>query len=149
VAQGESATLEFKSTARKTPELEKIILRTVAGFLNAQGGTLLIGIADDGTTVGLEADFKSLGKKGRDGFELFLIHLLLDNLGKDLAPYIQITFHPLDGQEVCRIQITPAPASRIAYVREGNDEVLYLRTGNATRRLSAREAVDYATARKG
>lgn len=147
--QGESATLEFKSTARwdlreqkKNPTMEAQILHAVAGFLNAKGGTLLIGVDDNGSIVGLAHDYRSLGKKGhRDGFALFLHDLLLPAVGKDLTSSITVTFHEVDGQDVCRVTLAKSP--RAVYLKEGNDEVLYLRTGNSTRKLSTREAIDY------
>jgi predicted HTH transcriptional regulator len=59
--------LEFKSSLRwGVPEggvnktLEKVIVKTIAGFLNSKdGGTLLIGVADNGTILGLEGDYGS------------------------------------------------------------------------------------------
>ena len=60
---GESTTVEFKSTLRtnlhtnkQDKEIEHEVLKTLAGFLNTDGGTLVIGVADDGTPVGIEAD---------------------------------------------------------------------------------------------
>lgn len=152
ISQGESHSLEFKSTVRwnlrtgaKDPEMEKEIRKAVAGFLNSEGGTLLIGVADDGSVVGLEPDFGTLKKKDRDGFGLFLTDLLLEAYGRDLASCIRASFHPLDGKEVCRISISRSP--RPVYLKDGNDEVLYVRTGNSTRRLSVREALEYAKTR--
>jgi Putative DNA-binding domain len=77
--QGESNTVEFKSTARwnlkdgkKDRTMEEVILKTIAAFLNTQGGILLIGVADDSSIVGLDLDYQTLKKKDRDGFELWL-----------------------------------------------------------------------------
>lgn len=50
VKQGESDTLEFKST---TSQLDKAA-RTLCGFLNGQGGTVLIGVSDKGALIGQE-----------------------------------------------------------------------------------------------
>lgn len=153
IRQGESATLELKSTARwdlkehrKNPELERVILRTVAGFLNAQGGTLLIGVADDGTIVGLEPDYQTLGNKPtRDGFELFLTDLLLTPLGKDIAPHLTITFHRLATHDICRVTVSLSPHA--IFLKEPPNETLYLRTHNSTRPLTTKEALTYAKSR--
>ncbi len=153
IAQGESATLEFKSTARwdlkehkKNPVLEQVTLKTIAAFLNAEGGTLLIGIADDGSILGLANDYQTLQKKNRDGYELWLTDFLLkNNLGQDIAPFLQITFHDLDSQDICRIIATPAP--RPIYVKDSQDEHLYIRSGNSTRKLNVKEAIGYVKTR--
>lgn len=153
LAQGESQRLEFKSTARwdlkeqkRNPVLEGVILHAVTAFLNAEGGTLLIGVADDGSIVGLEPDYRTLGKKGnRDGFETFLTGLLLDAIGRDLAPAIRMTFHEVGGKDVCLVAVSPSP--RAVFLKEGGGEAFYLRTGNSSRRLSIREAVEYCKAR--
>ena len=92
LAAGESATVEFKSSARwdlreqkKNPVLEQVILKTIAALLNTDGGTLLLGVADDGTVLGLEPDYQTLQKKNADGYELFLNDLLLGHYGRIAA----------------------------------------------------------------
>ena len=59
LALGESQTLELKATARwnvragrADKKMEHIIIKAVCGFLNAEGGTLLIGVDDDGSARG-------------------------------------------------------------------------------------------------
>jgi dnd system-associated protein 4 len=63
VARGESKVQEFKSSMKwdykregANPELVKVVVRTVAAFLNSDGGNLLIGVDDDGSVVGIEKD---------------------------------------------------------------------------------------------
>ncbi|GAA4407022.1 hypothetical protein GCM10023187_27160 [Nibrella viscosa] len=51
--QGEGIQLEFKSAAQGLP---RNAIETVAAFLNREGGTLLLGIADNGTVEGLELE---------------------------------------------------------------------------------------------
>jgi len=75
IAQGESSTLEFKSTFRWdlreghiNRSLETVVMKTLAGYMNSQGGTLLMGVADDGAILGLDNDYSALKKPGRDGF---------------------------------------------------------------------------------
>jgi hypothetical protein len=154
IKQGEGAHLEFKSTARwnvrenkQDKVMEDVIRKTVAAFLNSEGGTLLIGVEDNGNVLGLDLDMKTLGKKqDRDGYELFLTSILHDHFGKDVAPSLKVTFHTVDGKDVCRITIQRCP--RLVYVRENNDDVLYIRAGNSTKKLSTKEAVEYAANRK-
>ncbi len=69
LVQGEGPILEFKSSFRwdlrqnqANKGLEAVILKTIAGFMNGNGGTLLIGVADDGAIVGLKPDYTLLKK---------------------------------------------------------------------------------------
>lgn len=151
IAKGESGELEFKSSARwdmrqgkVNREMGLVIIKTVAGFLNSElGGVLLIGVDDSGKVVGLQHDYRTLSKQNRDGFENFLMTLLLDAYGQDVAPLIRIDFHDIQGNEVCRISIRPA--FRPVFLREG--EQLYIRTANSTHALSTREAIEYCKVR--
>jgi hypothetical protein len=146
---GENDRVEFKSSARwdyregkGNKALETIIAKTVAGFLNAQGGTVVIGVDDSGKVIGLEPDFKTLGKRpDRDGYQQFLVNLLSSTFGKDIAARLSITFHPAEGGEVCVIQVEKADAP--AYLEEGQTTRFYLRTGNTTQELSTKETVKY------
>jgi hypothetical protein len=146
LTQPESQTLEFKSTARwnlvetkKDRTMEDVILKTIAAFLNTDGGTLLIGVTDDGTAIGLADDYRTLQKKNRDGFELWLRNdLLFKEMGKAIAPYIQISFPIVNHQEICQVTIQPAPKPVYIDIRDKAgtlQETFFIRTGNATHKL--------------
>jgi hypothetical protein len=154
INQGESTELEFKSSARwdikqnkANPAMEHVVVKTVAAFLNSEhGGTLLLGVDDDGNVLGLKPDYKLFGKQNsRDAYENFLTTLLLNNFGKDVTPLFSITFHHVGGEDVVRISVKPA--SKPSFVKEGNEDRLYIRAGNSTRGLTTREAIDYCKIR--
>ena len=150
---GESGNLEFKSSARWNLKenradkvMEQIVVKIAAGFLNVEsGGTLLLGVDDSGNILGLENDYKTSGKKNRDSYENWLTTTLLGEFGKDSSPLIRITFHDTDGKDVCQLVLKPSP--RPIFVKEGYAEHLYIRTGNSTRLLTSREAVEYCKQR--
>lgn len=153
IAKGESATLEFKSSARwdikqnkADKVIEGIVVKTVAALLNSEDGALLLGVDDDRNVIGLAHDYKLFGKRdSRDAYENFLTGLLLNNLGKDSAALISITFHELDGKDVCKVEAKKSP--KPVFVKDANGEHLYIRAGNSTRLLSTREAIDYCKIR--
>ncbi len=155
IAQGESESLEFKSSLRwdiqenrVNKEIERIIVKTVAGFLNSRnGGTLLIGVNDQGEVVGLQPDYETLKKQDRDGFELHLRQLLVRDLGESSNSFISVNFHEIDGRDVC--QVTVEPSNYPVYVEDGNEAKFFLRVGNATRSLPVSEAVRYVQTRWG
>jgi hypothetical protein len=86
VKLGESAVLEFKSTfqwdvVQKQPNkaLRKSSLKTLAGFMNTDGGTLLIGVEDDGSIFGLEKDLSLVGSS-QDKFEQTVVNTISDEI---------------------------------------------------------------------
>ena len=152
IAKGESANLEFKSSFRwdlkedkLNRALENVVLKTLAGYMNSSGGTLLIGVADDGAIVGLEHDYKTLKKQDRDGFEQALMTAVATQLGGDACHSVQAVFQSIDHKDVCRV--IASPAHRPVYLRAGETPKLYVRTGVSTRELNVQEAVNYMDAR--
>ena len=154
IAGGENEAAEFKSSlrwdlreAKVNKALEKVIVKTLAGFLNGRGGTLLIGVDDAGTVAGLATDYDTLRKKDRDGFQLHLRELVARDLGEAASVFLTVTFHEIDGEDIC--QVTIEPSDHEIYVEDGNVAAFYLRTGNSTRALPVDEAVKYIPHRWG
>ena len=153
IKSGESNKLEFKSTlrwdmkeSRVNKALEDVVVKAVAGFMNSDGGTLLIGVEDDKNILGLQSDYNTLGShKNRDGFENHLTTLLLGACGKDLSPLLRTSFHTVDGKEICKVVVAPSP--RPVFLEDGKGKHLYIRTGNSTRELDVKEAVEYVKGR--
>jgi Schlafen, AlbA_2 len=152
IARGESASLEFKSTFRWdlrenriNRALESVVMKTLAGYMNGAGGTLLIGVADDGTIVGLERDYSALKKPDRDGFEQVLMGAVASKLGADACQCVQAVFHSVEGKDVCRVIVRPA--HRPVYLKEGETPKLFVRTGVSTRELNVQEAIQYTQVR--
>ncbi|HVQ74457.1 MAG TPA: ATP-binding protein [Candidatus Binatia bacterium] len=149
---GEGPRLELKSAARwdyrkgaGSREIEAAIARSIAGFMNAEGGTLLLGIADDGEVLGLEKDFHTLRSKDKDGYQRFLVDLVAMRLGTDACPLVHVLFHELEGRDVCRVMVESS--QRPVFFADADRSRLFLRTGSATRELDAAEAVRHVTGR--
>lgn len=152
IAAGESEKVEFKRSVRWDAErqcvnraLEQPATRALAGFLNHRGGSLVVGVADDGTVVGLEEDYRTLKRPDRDGFEQFIVGLVKRRLGGDVCLRVHVTFGRLEGKEVCRI--VAESSSRPVYCREGQTTTLFVRMGNSTQALDVQEAIEYSMRR--
>jgi hypothetical protein len=153
-AAGESQAAEFKSTARwnlrlgaTDKKLEHVIVKTVCAFFNAEGGTLLIGVDDSGSAVGLDNDFRSLGPKGnKDGYELYLRQLLDNALSVPTAGLVRIRFESLKGREVCVVSVAAAGRPVFARPAEGGGQgpsEFWVRIGNASKQLHGDDMVEY------
>ncbi len=145
---GENGQTEFKSSLRydyhtKSPnvELEMVIVKTIAGFLNAEGGQLIIGVDDDGQILGINKDYLSLKKKDKDGFELKIYQLISKVIGHEFCHLTKLEIYEIEGSDVCSINIQKS--KNPVYVTQKGDTTFYLRIGNSTKPLSVKETVDY------
>ncbi|MBN1755581.1 ATP-binding protein [bacterium] len=145
----ENQNLEFKSSLRwdyrenkTSKKLEEVIIKTLAGFMNAEGGMLFIGVDDNGKPMGLDKDYASLRKKDADGLELQLYRLITDYLGVEFSDNITITFPSIQDIELCSISVRPN--DKPVFVKK-LDGAFYVRTGNSTRHLNAQETMEYIT----
>lgn len=150
--QGENERVEFKSSLRWDMKedrinrgLEKVIAKTIAGFFNANGGYLLVGVDDDGEALGLDKDLSTLKSPDLDAFERTVNDIVSKFLGGDLCPYIHTVFARVNSRDVAMIIIRPTP--RAAYLDENRSSAFYVRSGNSTRQLDVREALSYAKSR--
>lgn len=148
----ESQTVELKSTARwnvkanqADKKMEQIIAKAVCGFLNAEGGTLVIGVDDEGNVLGLDDDFKTLGqKKDRDGYELFLRSMLDSSLSVPTAAIVHIKFDAREGKDVCLVSVASSGKPVFAKAAEGQQfSEFWVRVGNLTKQLHGDDMVAY------
>lgn len=154
IGGGESQTVEFKSTARHNshidgpdPKLEHVIVKTVCGLLNAEGGTLLIGVDDEGAVLGLDRDLGTLtSKPDLDGFELFLRTLLDANLSAPTAATVRIRFDSKAGRDVALVSVASSGKPVFAKpLKSGGADPseFWVRTGNQTKQLHGDAMVSY------
>jgi type I restriction enzyme, R subunit len=163
----ETAHLEYKSTFRTSAStgevlkpLETASIKTVAAFANSRaGGTLLIGVSDDGSVHGLASDYASLHKADKDDRDRFQLHLgqaLINALGETVASSASIQLHTVDGQDLCRVHVPPSTfpvEAQVVVDQRGQlarKTAFYVRVGNATREIrDATERQRYVQQRWG
>ncbi len=145
---GETDRVEFKSSAYYSykPDVpERVItgsvLKTVAGFLNADGGTLLIGIADDGEILGIQPD---LAMKNMDGdrYVNSLTTAIERSLGSLASTMAKIRLQSIDGLQVAVLQVARSPEPIYAKVSKGG-RAFFVRVNNSTRRFDEAAVVSY------
>jgi len=151
--EGEGLFLEFKQTLRYdlrrqcvSKDVERSVIKAVAGFMNADGGTLVIGVNDEGKVTGLKNDYETLAKKNRDGFENHVNMLVKTMLGIKFANYIHCRFDYFDDNEACIISVDQS--HKPAYIHNGDGkEEFFVRMGNSTQPFSMSEAEEYIKTR--
>ena len=121
--------------------LQEVVAKTIAGIMNCEGGILLIGVADDGTVIGIERDMKTLRKPDLDGYQLALTDIIKTYLGLEYVPYVRPQFESTKGKYVCVVRVRASP--RPVFLNKGNKNEFWVRMGNSTRELDVRSATRY------
>lgn len=151
IKKGECPTIEFKSTLRvdlKTGKPEKYIehsvIKTLAAFLNSEGGTLLIGAEDNKNVIGLDPDFISFSKPDKlDEFQKHFDNLISKTIGNRFHHYLKIDFVPVDGKMVCSITIKEKSQEPVYITNAAGQETFYIRRQASTIDLKPSETVKY------
>ncbi len=154
IKRGESKTLEFKSTLRWNLKEDKqddklvthAVLKTVAAFLNTEGGDLLIGVADDRSIVGIERDRFD----NDDKFMLHLSQIVRNGLGDRAGTCIDPKTQIVEGKTVCVVscQRSPEPVFLKWKAMESDSQGdFFVRSGPGSVKLSAQSAKEYIRTR--
>lgn len=154
IQKGESDQLEFKSSLRwdyrqeqSSKDLEMVIIKTIAAFLNSQGGMLLIGVDDGGRVLGLEQDYKAIGNKGKDALILNITNLVNKHLGKKTHGFLRIDIVGTSGGDVCAISIEPS--DKPVFIGKNENEEFFIRASASSQPLAMSETLDYIKSRWG
>jgi hypothetical protein len=144
IAAGEDDQLEFKSTLRwnlhtNKPDkaMEIACLKTIAAFLNSDGGTLLVGVEDDGNIISIAAD----QFPNEDKFLLHFNNLINQHLGLETTDSFSFDIRHLESGDIMVVDCMPSPVP--AYVTCDGKEEFYIRVGPGTRPLTTRDALEY------
>ena len=150
----ESKTFESKSSLRWSLKEDRkddkhvthAALKTIAAFLNTEGGDLLIGVADDGTVLGIEHDRLENADKFMRHFAQVVRNGLGDRAGTCVDPRTQV----VEGKTVCLVscQRSPEPVYlRWKGLAKAADGGVYVRSGPGTVRLGEGDAEKYVATR--
>ena len=144
IDSGESDAVEFKATLRTNlhtdkpdKRMELSILKTLAGFLNTNGGTLIVGVSDDGTPVGIEVD----KFPNEDKISLHLVNIVKSRMGPQSMIAMHIHFRDYEDSRV--LVVNCAQSQFPVFVKDDNVERFYIRTGPATTELQGNQMNDY------
>jgi hypothetical protein len=144
IKQGESHTLEFKEIPecntrqnRKNNDVLFPALKTIAGFLNAEGGTLLIGVDDSGKIRGIDQYLNTMKHGNNDTFEQQIGNCLRDRIEPHPIGKIKMSFKKFPEGTICRVDVQ-ASKEHIHL-----DDEVYVRDGNTTQLLKDQRLTDW------
>ena len=149
VESGETKYVEFKSTLRvdmrtgkKEAHIEYSIAKAVAAFLNSDGGTLIVGVSDDGDILGCEND----GFPNEDKMGQHLINIVKLKLGAVATSLVDPSFHDCGGRRIlvvdCERSTNPVFVKR-KEGKQGFVDEFYVRMGATSSPMAMKDAQDY------
>ena len=144
IRKGENDRIEFKSTLRtnlhtRDPDrrIEHSALKTIAAFLNTEGGSLLIGVMDTGHLCGIERDhFQS-----NDKFNLHFTNLIKEYVGNENLPYLHFELIQIEEKNVLKVDCLRS--KKPVFLRFHKEEEFYMRVGAATAQVTGSRLVEY------
>lgn len=130
-------------TQQRDQKIEFTALRAIASLLNSNGGTLIIGVSDDGRALGLEID----GFENEDKMSLHLNNLIHDRIGSHHSAHIRVRFEDYDDNRI--MAVTCSRARVPVFLKDAGSEKFFIRNGPATRELSGSQQLEYIKSRFG
>ena len=150
IRQGESTTLEFKSSLRwnfKSNRNDKQIqyawLKTLVGFLNTEGGILLVGIDDNRYILGLEHD----NFPNNDKLLLHFTNMVRRHIGLEFSKYLKFDVKLVQNKKILFVECKKSPDPAY-FLLNDEEEDFYIRVGPSTRKLSTKGALKYLENRR-
>ena len=148
ISAGEGERLEFKSTLRrnihtgeKDKRMERAVLKSLVSFLNSSGGTLLIGVNDEGEIPGVDVDsFES-----RDKLGLHFTNIISSQIGNQFLPFISFRLVPIEDVLILRTDCRPSTAP--VFLKEGKEEFFYIRSGPSSVEIKGSELISFIAKR--
>lgn len=149
IDSGENDLVEFKSTLRWSLKVDKVLagvefawLKTLVAFLNSKGGTLVVGVDDQGQLVGYEKD----NFDNEDKYLLYVSSRINQNIGLEHARCIRYSLEPIEQTRVLVIECSPSSAP--VFLHQGKNEHFFIRVGPSTRELTTSQVLKYMAARQ-
>lgn len=155
ITQSENKWVEFKSSLRwdikqgqSAPHIEHSAMKTVAAFLNSQGGTLLIGVDDNDQVLGLETtDYRSFNRQNKltDSWRKHWDTLLRNYLGDAAHDLVTCELVKLEEGTVAIVHVEkPSPKPVWLTNKSKSDaEEMYIRRMASTVELKGKELEKY------
>lgn len=151
----ETKSLEVREYGQRASKI--VIAKSVAAFLNSDGGNLIVGVKENKQEekfeiIGINSDMKKTQQEGIDGYK----RMLMDEIFRSYFPfkiynhldsYISFDFVKIDDKIVCRIKVKKSDFR--VFLKLNNKEVFMIRINSENRTLDGEKLVDYCIRRWG
>jgi hypothetical protein len=151
IRKGETKEIEFKQTfvldvrqGVKNKDMTTAVIKTIAGFLNTDGGELLVGVSDAGEILGVNEEMSKFYSDSPDKYLQNVKNAIKERIGEPSYPYIDYKLHEVDSALLLRVSCRRSDEP--VYV---DDRDFYVRTNPATDKLEGPKQLQYIRQRFG
>lgn len=117
-------------------------LKTIAGFLNSDGGTLLIGISDYWEVFGIEKDLAEMQNGNLDTFQQMLTQKIENSFSNSLdTKDIDISFPEIGNKTIVRVDVERS--NEPIFVNKEGQNIFYVREIGKTKEYEAERLASY------
>jgi predicted RNA-binding protein with RPS1 domain len=147
----------IKKDPTKKNEIENIIgkkaknriihsaMKTLVAFANSKGGTLFIGVDDDGNILGLNNDYDEIGSISRDEFRKKFDEFISNYIGDFFFGLISTEIEVIDNKDVLIVNVKAAD-EEVFLIRNDNKQPcsdFYIRRQSSSVKLNGKELINY------
>ena len=155
---GESDIVEFKSSmiwdyknSIRSTDVQHAVAKTLAAFMNSDGGILIVGVNDNGEILGLEKDMSLFSeRKNWDGWLQSLVNLIREHIGFDFMTNMITKRIIKDNNIVAQIVVKPSHKPVFVEYKDKSGRIrqeFFVRGLNTTQSLDSKQTVDYIKTR--
>jgi len=148
LSKGEGKTVEFKSTLRTNlhtsqidKKMEHSVMKTVTAFMNTDGGTLLVGVEDDGNILGIEND----SYQGKDNYHRHFTNLVKQYTGNEHLSFVQSEIITFEDKSILKVDCSPS--NKGVFLKVDGNEEFFVRTGPSSIKLEGSNLLSYVNNR--
>lgn len=149
IKQEENRKLELKSSLRycyhkKSAQkyIEAEITKTIAAFANSEGGTLIVGVKDNGEVLGLENDFQTFRGNQKDKFLQHFANLIGSGFTEPIDALIKYSLDYIKNKSVFVVMVEKSAKPRFVKSKDGEIE-FFIRRSSSSPKLNTENAVKY------
>jgi predicted RNA-binding protein with RPS1 domain len=120
-------------------------MKTLVAFANSKGGTLFIGINDDGEFVGLEKDYDEIGQLSKDELGKRLDDYIKAFVGNSFFGLLSIEFEEIDKKDIIVVKVEPSKDEVFLLKDDKGSKCsdFYIRRHSSSVKLSDKELLEY------
>ena len=149
INEGENKTVEFKKTFafnsftnnKRDDALVKASIKNIVAFINSEGGTLLVGVNDDGEITGMKEEIEK--HKSKDKFKLYFGDTVAERIGKLRNTHVNFKLFDIDGKNILVVNCLKSEKIPCFY----NKKEFYIRQNPKAQLLEGDDLYDYTQKR--